>query len=81
MNTELKPRARCAACGEDLQQVSGKPVRLVSLPAEVRWQEAPTPEAALALVRKARAEGVRPKAEHVLCRRCAAGLGLRLKAD
>jgi hypothetical protein len=70
MNTEPKPRARCAACGEDLQQIGGKPVRLVSLPAEVRWQEAPTPQAALALVKKARAQGV-SQTERVLCCRCA----------
>jgi hypothetical protein len=62
-------RASCAVCGEDLQQVGGKPVRLVSLPAEVRWQEAPTPQAALALVRKARTRAsLKPSG---LCSRCA----------
>jgi hypothetical protein len=66
--------ARCAACGEDVQQVGGKPVKVVSLPAEVRWQEARTPAAALAIVRKARAEGIQPKAVRVLCCRCWAEL-------
>jgi hypothetical protein len=65
----------CDICGNDAQQAGGKPVKVVILPAEVRWQEAPNPRAALALVRKARAEGIRPKAEHVLCCRCAQGAG------
>jgi hypothetical protein len=60
----------CAACGDDVQQAGGKPVKIVSLPAEVRWQEAPTPQAAWALVRKARAQGI-SQTEHVLCSRCA----------
>jgi hypothetical protein len=65
----------CATCGDDVQQAGGKPVKLMSLPG-VRWSEAPNPRAAWALVRKARAEGVQPKVEHVLCRRCARLAGL-----
>jgi hypothetical protein len=71
MNTELKRRTRCAACGNDVQRAGGKSVRLVSMPAEVRWQKAGNPRAALALVREARAKGIRPKSERVLCSRCA----------
>jgi hypothetical protein len=65
----------CATCGCDVQQAGGKPVKMVSLPAEVRWQEAPNPQAALALVREARAQGV-SQTETVLCRRCARLAGL-----
>lgn len=60
----------CDICGNDAQQAGGKPIKVVSMPAEVRWQEAPNPQAALALVRKARAQGVAPQTERVLCRRC-----------
>jgi hypothetical protein len=62
----------CATCGDDVQQAGGKPVKLVSLPAEVRWQN---PRAAWALVREARAQGV-SQTETVLCRRCARLAGL-----
>jgi hypothetical protein len=66
----------CTACGNDLQKSDDKPVKVLALPAEVRWQEAPNPRAALALVRKARAEGIKPKLEQVLCRPCARLAGL-----
>ena len=67
--TEPKSRARCAACGEDVQQAGGKPVKVVSLPG-VDWSKAPNPRAAWAIVRKAQAEGVQ-QVEHTLGRRCA----------
>jgi hypothetical protein len=63
------PVVVCAVCG-DVRQAGGKPVKMMSLPAEVRWQEAPNPQAAWALVRKARAKGI-SQTEHVLCSRCA----------
>jgi hypothetical protein len=69
--TQVFGRTICTACGDD---AGDKPVKLMSLPG-VRWSEAPNPRAAWALVRKARAEGVQPKVEQVLCARCARHLG------
>jgi hypothetical protein len=59
----------CTVCGDDVQQADGHPVKIRVLPAELRWQEAPTPQDAIARVRKALATG--PKFERVLCARCA----------
>ena len=63
------PDICCAACGNDVQQAGGKPVKVVTLPG-VDWSKAPNPQAAWAIVRKAQAEG-RPQVERVLCCRCA----------
>jgi hypothetical protein len=69
---------KCNVCGDDVQHAGGKPIRAVTLPAEVaeRVFAAPNPRAALALWREARAQEVKPSTEHVLCRRCAQTAGL-----